>query len=366
MRLLSVLFLAVVTLSSSSLSQSGFNLQLALDYTSADRTLELYDGTVGSPQDVASLRGSRLALGATGLLSGQRLDLADLETHLRDAKYKHVAEDDVFRMKEAIDNADNIKALLAEIKRRNFAQRVIATVSQLFPSDTRLTKTVPMYFTAFGHQNISAFVQSIDWRNGVPVPVGDGEGELTIVVNLARTVFYGSTVEERFVGTLSVVAHEVFHVAFGHYQNESREWQAWFEGHRGALDHLLELTQNEGIAHYLSFEQRGGYMPQDWRTRIKNAFQEFNARSRELTSATISMRRAQEIIRASNTSEYWESYGAITGLFIAMTIDRKAGRTALHSTISGGPAAFYETYDRLAQNDDNLPRIEEAILKHVR
>ncbi len=360
--------LAVWTLFCSAicLGQSGFNLQLTLDYNSAERTLELYDGTVGAPREVASLRGSQLALGATALLSGQRLNVEDLEAHLRDAKYKHVASDDVFRMKEAIENAEAIKELLVEIKRRNFGQRVISTVSQLFPPDTRLSKNVPVYLTAFGHQNISAFVQSIQWRNGKPVAVGDAEGELTIVVNLARTVFYGSNVSERFIGTLSVVAHEVFHVAFGHYQNESSEWQSWFDTHRGALDHLMELTQNEGIAHYLSFEQRGGYMPPDWRTRIKNAFREFDERSRELASPATSVKRAQEIIRASNASEYWESYGAITGLFMALTIDRKAGRSALHAAIAGGPPVFYETYDRLAQADDNLPRIDEATLTRVR
>lgn len=361
-----MILLHLLTLDTShSQSNSSFHVQLSLDFLSAERTLELYEGTSGSPQSVAQLRGSQLALEATALLSGQHLKTPDLEAKLRDAKYGQLAGDDVFRIREARENTADIKELLAEIKRRNFGQRVASTVAQLFPSDARISSTIPVFFVAFGHQNISAFVQSIAWKDDRPVVVGEGEGQLTIVVNLSRTVYYGDDLNERFIGTLSVVAHEVFHAAFGVYQNQSPIWQSYFDTHRTYLDRLLELTQNEGIAHYLSFEQRGGHFPRDWNKRVTTSFEEFNTNAGELLSRSVSPQRAGEIIRASNTSEYWESYGAITGLFIAMTIDRELGREALTSTVSGGPFTFFGKYVSLTKSNTNLPRLSKSIQQRL-
>lgn len=366
-RYLPVLLLILIVNLNFSYSQPAptFDVQLALDFVSAEQTLELYEGISGSPQSVAELRGSRLALAATALLSGQHLETADLESTLRNAKYGQRSDNDPFRIEEARESTAEIKELLAEIKRRNFARRVSSTVAQLFPPDTRISTIIPLYFVAFGHQNISAFVQTIVWENGQPVAVAEGQGQLTIVVNLSRTIFYGDDLDDRFIGTLSVVAHEVFHAAFGVYQNQSAQWQKYFGKHRTYLDRLLELTQNEGIAHYLSFEQRGGYFPRDWNRRVAASFEEFNVRAGELLSRSVSPERAGEILRSSNTSEYWESYGAITGLFIALTIDRELGRNALASTIAGGPAKFYGTYLTLAGRNSNLPRLSDTIRTHL-
>ena len=78
------------------------------------------------------------------------------------------------------------------------------------------------------------------------------------MVNLANSVHYGRTVDERFIGLMSVVAHEVFHAAFGAYKDRSPQWQSFYAHHQSYVDRLLDLTQNEGIAYYLSLIQRSG------------------------------------------------------------------------------------------------------------
>lgn len=346
---------------------AGFDVRLDVDLVSAERTIELFEGRSGSPRDIAALRGSRIALATTGLLSGQPLSVADLEQALEDAKYGHNADGNVFRMDEGRQHARMLGELLTEIRRRNFARRVAGTVEGLFPADTRLSTTIPVYVVAFGHQNIEAFVRRVVWKGDVPVFVGEGEGELTIVVNIAKAVNYGRTVEERFIGVLSLVAHEVFHAAFGVYQDNSPVWREYRETHRTYLDQLLELTQNEGIAHYLSFEQRtGGAVPRDWDANMRTSFNDFNANAEALLSPRLSPSRAGEIIRASNTSEYWESYGAITGLFIAREIDRVLGRPALAETITLGPADFFAKYHRLCRSNNNLPKLSPRIVGRLK
>ena len=48
---------------------ANFNLILDLDLESAERTIGLYEGLAGRPDEIAQLRGSQLALATTAQLS---------------------------------------------------------------------------------------------------------------------------------------------------------------------------------------------------------------------------------------------------------------------------------------------------------
>ncbi len=356
-------FLLLAHSNSSSQTNPQFNVRLSINYESADRSIGLFEGLSGSGRDIVPLRGSRIALATTGDLARRRLTEEQLAKSLDDIKFGQVDADDVFRVKESRKNVAAMKELLANIRRRNFAQRVASTVEQLFPADAKVSTTIPLYFVAFGHQNLDAYVRRVIWENDIPIFVGEGEGELTIVVNLAKAIYYGRTVDERFIGLLSVVAHEVFHAALGVYKDSSPQWKDYYRTHQSYVDQLLDLTQNEGIAHYLTFGQRtGGNLPPDWDEKISQSFAEFCRSAAELSSARVTPQRAHYLISTSNTSEYWKSYGAITGMFIARTIDQKLGRAALAETISNGADDFYRKYKLLSERDTNLPKLCLAIL----
>lgn len=361
-------FLAAAMLSSGVHAQGyeRFNLFLDLNYTSADRTLELYAGLGGNPGAVTELKGSRIALATTALLAGRALDASSLDSALQAVKFNQDLGDDVFRLKEARANVASIRELLTDLRRRNFGQRVVSTVQQLFPPDARLAVRVPVYFVAFGHQNIDAFVRRVEWHADEPVFVPEGRGELTIVVNLAKALHYGDNVEERFIGLLSVVAHEVFHAAFGAYKDESPVWRAWYASRRTALDELLDLTQNEGIAYYLTLVQRTrGRLVRDWAERSRTAVQEFNSRAEELLGPSLPRRRAAEIIQSANTSGYWESFGSITGMVMARQIDQSLGSQALAETIARGPADFFLKYLEAQRHASDSPPLSPKILGYV-
>lgn len=357
----------------TSQTNSGFNVRLNINYESAERCIGLYEGLSGSGRDIVPLRGSRIALATTADLAKRRLSSERLEASLDGIKFGQVDPDDVFRLKEAKANVAAIKELLTTMKRRNFGQRVAATVEQLFPADASVSTSIPMFVVAFGHQNIDAYVRRVVWEGNIPRFVGEGEGlpagqagELTIVVNLAKGVNYGRTVDERFIGVLSVVAHEVFHAAFGVYKDSSPAWKAYYANRNSYLDQLLDLTQNEGIAHFLTFEQQtGGNLPPDWDQKIVTSFAEFNKSAEELLSPRTPPQRARYLISTSNTSEYWKSYGAITGMFIARTIDQKLGRAALRATVANGVDDFYLKYRQLAERDNSLPQLTPTIARHL-
>lgn len=344
-----------------------FNVVLAANYASAASTLELYGGLAGHPSNIARLRGSTIALATTSLLAQRPLDEPALERALDAVKFNQDLGDDVFRMREARENVVAIRDLLTEVQRRNFSRRVVSTVAQLFPAGARVNTVIPMYFVAFGHQNIDAFVRRVLWQGDTPIFTGEGRGELTIVVNLARAVHYGRDTDERFVGLLSVVAHEVFHAAFGVYKDSSPVWRSLYADHQSPLLQLLDLSQNEGIAYYLSLVQSSrGRLPPDGLARAQRSFDAFNGSVAELLSPATSNRRAQEIIRLSNTSGYWDNYGAITGMIIARQIDNTLGRQALVETISAGPADFFLKYASLPGTDTPLPVLSPRVIDFLK
>jgi hypothetical protein len=341
-----------------------FQLTLDVNTSSAEHTLEIYQGLSGRPSDVAAERGSQLSLAITGILARQHLGTQALQQALEAAKFNQREGDDVFQMQSARTHVAALKDLLFELRRRNFAQKVIGTVEQLFPTDARVQARIPMYVVAFGHNNIDAYVVRVRWEGNVPVPAGENEGELTIVVNLAKAFSYGESTDERFIGLLSVVAHEVFHAAYGVFKENVPEWQAYDSSHTSAFDELLDLSQNEGIAYYLSLIQRtGGRLPGDGLQRAQEAFTRFNAVADELLSPSISSGRAGDLLRAANTSGYWESYGSITGMIIARQIDQVRGRAALVEALRHPPPAFFRTYVELMRHDNGLPALNATIIR---
>jgi len=355
---------ALCAAGTAAAQSDNFNVYLRIDYASAEQTLELYGGIAGRPAEIAALRGSQIALSTTSFLAQRPLDTPALERALEAVKFNQDLGDDVFRMREARANVAAITELLQESQRRNFGQKVVSTVAQLFPPSARVSTVIPVYFVAFGSQNIDAFVRRVVWRGDTPVFTGEGEGELTIVVNLAKCVNYGRTVDERFIGMLSVVAHEVFHAAFGVYKDGSPAWRAYYAGHRRPLDQLLDLAQNEGIAYYLTLIQSSrGRLPADGLERARRSFADFNRNAAELEAPGTTFRRSEDIIRLSNTSGYWESYGAITGMIIARQIDQSLGREALMETIASGPSDFFGKYATLMSRDSGLPALSPLVLQ---
>lgn len=351
---------------SSAQSNSKFNVNLLFDYSSAEQCIALFEDQSVNLDALAGLRGNRIAASTTGLIADRGGMTGLLRSFLDSLRSRQRITDDIYHLEKARSNATEIKQLFDEIKKRNFSRRVVATVEQIFPSDADVNVTIPVYVVTLGHDNVDAFVRRIVWHGDTPHFVGENKGELTIVINLSHAVDYGRDMGERFISLLGVVAHEVFHAAFGAYKETSPSWKRYSRNHRLPFDELLDLTQNEGIAYYLSLDQRGrGYLPRDWYNKTRAVFSIFNTNASELLSPLLTPRRANELIRTANLSGYWESYGAMTGMFIAREIDLRMGRTALIESIARDPSDFFQKYFSLVRQDSNLPRLSDIIVSEI-
>jgi hypothetical protein len=274
--------------------------------------------------------------------------------------------DDIFGFGPTRAHLAEIKALLDESKKRELDRRVVATVEQFFPSDSKISTSLTVYIVAFGHENASAFVRRVVWRENTPTFVGEGEGEPVIVVNLARLVNSNPSTEVQFIETLSTLAHETFHAVFAVYQSTSPVWRD-LNAERAPYWSLAELVQNEGIAYRISFQQRtGGSLPPAVFSSAKDAIPKLNSAMLELASPNITGMRARELLMNANLSGTFErNYGAAAGLMMAFAIDSKMGRNALTETILKGVGDFFRKYDALTTQYDELPKLSQEVLRDI-
>ena len=343
----------------------NFNVSLQIDYSSADQLIELCEGRLHNIGGVADAKGSQLAA-ATSILLARREFPADIfRRELETLRDNFRSQDDIFGFAPTRAHLAEIKALLAEAKKQQLDRRVIATISQFFPQNARISAPLSVYIVAFGHENASAFVRRVIWQGNVPMFVGEGQGEPVIVVNLQRLIV-GPSTQMQYIETLSTLAHEVFHAVFEVYQSNSAVWKE-YNSRRGPLWSLAELVQNEGIAYHISFQQRtGNALPPPVFEGAKQGLRAMNDAMRELLSPDISSSRAHELLMNANLSGSFEkNYGAAAGLLMAFAIDTKLGRSALTETIERGVGDFFQKYDELTKQYDELPKISEEVRREV-
>ena len=345
----------------------NFNVTLNVDFASAERVLDLCDGRFVNTGEMAAMRGNQIAAATAEYIAASGKSGSLLKSYLDSLNDQAPIQNDLYHLRETRDKAPAIRAFMNEIRKSNFNRRVAATVEQIFPRNARVSAVIPVYFVVFGHQNVDAYVRRIVWNHDIPEFVGDNQGELTIVVNLAKAVEYEGEGQEKLIRLLGVVAHEVFHAAFGAYKDESPTWRRISAKKQRPFDALTDITQNEGIAYYLSIDQEGGgRIPSSWQGKMSDVVQRFNKNADELLSASLSPRRAGELLRSANLAGGdWQSYGAMTGMTMARAIDLVMGRGALIETIALGPEDFFRKYLAACERQGNLPPLSKRVIADV-
>jgi hypothetical protein len=349
---------------SQSQANSQFDVTLRVDYSSVDEMVDYFDRRSNNSARVTRQQGNQLAAATSLLLARTDRPADDFVRALELARDTYNTPNDIYGLRPAASRLEELKKLLAETKKRRLDRRVVATISSLFPADARVSITVPVYVVAMGNENAAAFVRRVVWKENVPVFVGDDQGEQVIVLNLTRCLFRGGNVEQEFLQVLSTLAHESFHTVFGAYQAGNT---ADLTPHNPASA-LAGLVENEGIAYFLSMEiQEGGDVPPpQWFDATKRAIENLSAALIELQSASLTQRRARELMMNSNLSGSFEgNYGATAGLRMAYEIEKRMGRPALAETVRNGVKDFFGKYGELCRQDSNLPRLDARALEVV-
>jgi hypothetical protein len=343
--------------------QENFNVSLRLDFSSIDAMIALSEGKIANVNRVAELKGNQIAAATSALLARQSYLPEHFAQELDRFRNGSTSSSDVYGLRSTLEFLPQIKALVVEVKHRQLDRKVVATIAPFFPEKARINISIPVYIVALGNENAAAFVRSIVWRDNVPYFVADGEGELTIVVNLTRSVQYIHDIQIQFVDMMSTLAHETFHVVFGVYQQSSTVWKT-IENHREPYWTLAELSQNEGFAYLISLQQRSGSTLSAGQLTSSNlAMASLNSALKELSSPSITQSRARELIMNSNLSgSYEKNYGASAGLLMAYAIDAKLGRKSLTECLENGVADFFLKYQQLAEHYGELTKFDKEVI----
>ncbi len=359
-----LLFAALPIFTDAIPAQQHFNVTFRLDFSSVDALIQLTEGKIANVDRVAELRGNQIAAATSALLAREPYSRQKFSAALDRFRNGAGLAEDIFGLSDAVKFLPQLKELSKESKRRNLDRKVLATISQFFPPNARISASIPVYFVALGNENAAAFVRSIVWRDNIPVFVAEGDGEPTIVVNLTRSVEHLPGVNIQIVDMMSTLAHEAFHAVFGVYQQSNPVWKS-LQQRPEPYWVLAEVAQNEGIAYLISLQQRsGGNMNPQQIASAQKSVAELNEALRELTDPGVSPARARELILNSNLSgSYEKNYGATAGLYMAHMIELKLGRTALTETLDFGIADFFEKYQRVAESNGGVPPFDEGVLK---
>jgi hypothetical protein len=358
----------VAATAASAQVNPNFNVSLSIDYASAESMILMCDRQMHNAREVALQPGNQIAAATSLLLARTDQPFEHFVDELELLRDNFRSRDDIYGLEQTRASLAKVKALLAEMKKRSIDRRVIATIESFFPLTSRITKTIPVYVVAMGHENAAAFVRRVRWVNNHPVFTGDAQGEPVIVLNLVRMVQYVPTVDAQLIETLSTLAHESFHAVFSAYQETSPVWNT-LRRSRSASRALAELVQNEGIAYYISMQQQG-YLaspPHEWFRQTGNAVQALNDVMVEMSAPGLTYERANELMLNANLSGSVEkNYGATAGVRMAYEIDRRLGRAALTGSIENGVADFFAKYSEVSRTYDDVPKITDDALNGMK
>ncbi|MFA6468815.1 MAG: DUF5700 domain-containing putative Zn-dependent protease [Bacteroidota bacterium] len=357
------LYVSFFFLCSTLFSQSDFNVTLRLDFSSVDALIALSAGKITNVNRVAELKGNQIAAATSALLAREQYSTQNFARELERFRNGASLAKDMFGLSATSVYLRQIELLTKEAKNRNLDRKILATIAPFFPQHIKINASIPVYFVALGNENAAAFVRSIVWRDNVPYFVGEGEGELTIVVNLTRSAQYIQEIQMQFVDMMSTLAHETFHAVFGIYQQNTPAWRM-ISSRPEPYWVLAELVQNEGFAYLISLQQRtGSHLSSGQLSAAKVAISDLNNALKELSSPAISHTRARELIMNSNLSgSYEKNYGATAGLLMAYAIDAKLGRKSLTESLEFGIYDFFRKYQQLAEQFGELPKFDQAVV----
>ncbi len=248
--------------------------------------------------------------------------------------------------------------LLERVKNYDVTNQIIDRIKPYIPSDYPLDITCNVYFVLTGWEWGDAMVSRV--KNVDNKYIIDENGEPIIIINLSiMTHLYSEDIEELLHHISHSISHELFHLIFAKYRDISPYWKT--EKDNTEIESLIEIIQNEGIAHYISHNQKQDLIANydqstEYKQREKDAFQQLEIAIKQLLNPIISKDKKYDILMKSNAGKFWSKYGAIAGMFIVYHIEKALGEEAIKETVAKGAISFLKQYEQIqTKNPELLP-----------
>jgi hypothetical protein len=273
---------------------------------------------------------------------------------------------DPYGLRLAWFQRDKSSLLLNKIKKYSFQGEIVDRIKPYIPTDYPLDVECNVYFVLTGWEWGDGMVRKItNIDNQYKVTE---QGESVIIVNLSIiTKLYGGNINKLLNDNISnTISHELFHFVFAEYRNVSSYWKS--NRDTTNIGQLVEIIQNEGIAHYLSHNQKQNLI-ENYNTSSKlkehekEAFKQLYIAVKQLLNTELSKQEKVNILMKSNTGKYWDKFGAITGKFMVYHIEKEYGEQAIQESLSKGAYYFLKLYNKLQIENSTLQSLPEELKK---
>lgn len=261
---------------------------------------------------------------------------------------------DIYGISLAYQGRKPIEALMNVLIDNNFCDSAFAYAAKFIPQDHKTDVKFSSYFVPTGWSMGDAYVRNVVC-NGNKYSLSNS-GEPTSFFNLqiiSRN--YGDTPEEQMDALKGVTAHEIFHLLFANYKESSSNYQS-ISGN-DYTQQLLSIIHNEGIAHYICYRSDMKTSFEAFEKYRAGAFETLNNMVVIINSDTTSESTKDELIARSNRGNFWNKYGAISGMFMAYHIENELGFNALIKTVELGDMSYPQAYNKACSINNNLPKV---------
>jgi len=194
----------------------------------------------------------------------------------------------------------------------------------------------------------------------------DGGTRPVVIVNLSDVLLYAGDTTGRIAALEHVLAHEAFHAVLHQIRTTAPGWTRYRSNDPTAEAHIAEVMLDEGVAHYVDWQDRPGadtLFAARPGGRERFAFSQLALACRRLRETSAGSPQWWETLQLASSGPLWSKYGAVSGMFAAFRIERAAGRDSLIWAVRAGPPAFLRLYSEAAAADTLLARLPAELAK---
>lgn len=267
---------------------------------------------------------------------------------------------DIYLLQDAYLQKDKTIEILKYIKENDFITQAINEIIPYFPLSSILDIKCNTYFVLTGWEWGDAYVRNIKKIKGKCkiVENDDEETQPAIIVNLTLVAkLYGDTPKKQYeLITTDTIPHELFHFVLEKYK---KKYYLDNKKDKSYIEHLVDLIQNEGIAHYINFKNELQNNYHKYKKYESDAFNQLKVAMEKLNKPSLNEEEKQKILMAANVGKYWSKYGAISGMFITYHIEKNCGIGAIQESIKLGTDYFIKIYKDIQLKNSELPELPE-------
>ena len=262
------------------------------------------------------------------------------ETFERDlaAAFDEQARVSVFDFRKVREDRARWQKLLATISSREAELVRMASdrVRALIPSDHTLSVTIPFYLT-FGLASRADHI----------VLPGAGGAEWGVVVDLSRALAEteASSPPEQIKHLAQLMAAEAYQRTWAEYRSKSPAWQKP-DPSLGQLESLVRIVAEAGPVALYNVDENFFPLSIWLKGPMKTSIDELNRVADQLVSTEGELDQRMAMAGEIKKPEFVSGVAGPAGAFLADGIIQTFGIEEYRTTLSKGPRAFFDAYDR--------------------